>query len=69
MDQDLVSTLGRIENKIGSMSGKQDMMLDLMKEDRVRIAAVEKRVWWSGGVWAVLAILGAKFGIPPFPHA
>jgi hypothetical protein len=57
-----------IARSLGRLEGKVDTLLDLATEDRARLSAVEKRVWWTGGVWAVLAIVGAKFGIPPFPQ-
>jgi hypothetical protein len=59
VDPDVVRTLGRVE-------GKVDLMLDLMKEDRKRLASVEKKVWSAlgTGVFAIGATVAQKFGIP-----
>lgn len=59
-DAELARSLGRVE-------GKVDTILDLLTEDRARIHAVEKKVWYSAGVSAVLAAVAVKLGLP-LPH-
>lgn len=39
--------------RLGSIEGKMDMALDLLKEDRKRLSAVEKKQWWTAGAAAV----------------
>lgn len=51
---DVLRTLGRIE-------GKQDLMLQIMTEDRKRLQAVEKKVWYGSGIAGVLAFIIARF--------
>lgn len=46
------------ESRLGAIEGKLDTLLKFYEEDRKRLAAVEKRVWYAGGVWAVLAAIG-----------
>jgi hypothetical protein len=50
-------TLGRIE-------GKVDLIIDKLSGHDKRIAAVEKKVWYAGGVAAVLSVIAAKLGLP-----
>lgn len=52
--------------RLSRMEGKQDLMLDLMQEDRKALRAVEKKVWGALGT-AVVAVGTAfmhKLGVP-----
>lgn len=55
MDETDAHTLGRIE-------GKMDLVVDMLKEDRKRISAVEKKVYWGSGLAVGLSFLAAKLG-------
>jgi hypothetical protein len=56
------------ERRLGAIEGKLDTLIKFYDEDRQRLAAVEKKVWYTGGVWAVLATIAIallhKIGLP-----
>lgn len=56
------------QSRLGNIEGKLDTLLAFYAEDRKRLAAVERKVWWMSGASAVLAVLAnavmAKLGLP-----
>lgn len=53
MSDELQRSLGKIEAKV-------DILLERSSSQDKRISAVEKKVWWSTGVGAVLAFIGSN---------
>lgn len=53
MDKTDSTRLARIE-------GKMDIVLDLLKEDRKRLSAVERKQWYAAGAAAVVGAVVAK---------
>lgn len=45
------------QSRLGKIEGKLDTLLEFYAEDRKRLAAVEKRVWWTSGAAAVIGII------------
>ena len=41
----------------GEIKGKLDTLLEFYEEDRKRLAAVERKVWYGSGAAAVLAVI------------
>ena len=55
------------ENVIAERLAVLETKIDMLLEDRGRLASVEKRQWLHSGAVAVLAFIFSKFGIP-LPH-
>lgn len=53
MSEEIQRSMGRVEAKI-------DLLLSRSDTHDKRISAVEKKVWWSSGVGAVLAFIATK---------
>jgi hypothetical protein len=51
-----------ISRALGKLEGKMDMVIDILNKDGGRIAAIEKRVWWQTGVFAIIAAVGTRLG-------
>jgi hypothetical protein len=47
-----------IPTRLGAIEGKLDTLIRFYEEDRKRLAAVERRVWYGSGLAAVLAAIG-----------
>jgi hypothetical protein len=63
MDRDeIIAGITRCETKLDALLSN-----DKDREDRLR--AVERKQWYHTGVWAVLALVAAKFGFPFLPSA
>jgi hypothetical protein len=59
----------QLHQDVGEIKGKLDTLLEFYEEDRKRLAAVERKVWYGSGVAAVLAViastlLGKLFRVP-----
>lgn len=67
INEEVASTLARLEGKIGEAHGKLDMIILLGTEDRKRLGSVERKVWYGSGLSAVIGIFLAKIGLPHFP--
>lgn len=53
-----------LERSIGRIEGKLDMLIELHTKSEKRLAAVEKKVWWFSGVWALAALIASKVNLP-----
>ena len=55
----------------GEIKGKLDTLLEFYEEDRKRLAAVERKVWYGSGAAAVLAVIAStilgKLGLLRMP--
>ena len=49
----------RLHQDVGEIKGKLDTLLEFYEEDRKRLAAVERKVWYGSGVAAVLAVIAS----------
>jgi hypothetical protein len=56
------------ERRLGAIEGKLDTLIRFYEEDRKRLAAVERKVWYGSGISAVLAAIGValmhEIGLP-----
>jgi hypothetical protein len=53
-----------LERSIGRIEGKLDMLIELHTKNDKRLAAVEKKLWWFSGVWALGALIASKLNLP-----
>jgi hypothetical protein len=49
----------QLHQDVGEIKGKLDTLLEFYEEDRKRLAAVERKVWYGSGVAAVLAVVAS----------
>jgi hypothetical protein len=49
----------QLHQDVGEIKGKLDTLLEFYEEDRKRLAAVERKVWYGSGVAAVLAVIAS----------
>jgi hypothetical protein len=49
----------QLHQDVGEIKGKLDTLLEFYEEDRKRLAAVERKVWYGSGVAAVLALIAS----------
>lgn len=58
----------KLHQDVGEIKGKLDSLIAMYTDDRKRLDAVEKKVWYSSGASAVLAAIGVavlhKLGLP-----
>jgi hypothetical protein len=47
----------QLHQDVGEIKGKLDTLLEFYEEDRKRLAAVERKVWYGSGVAAALAVI------------
>jgi hypothetical protein len=52
-------SLSQLHRDVGEINGKLDTLLEFYEEDRKRLAAVEKKVWYGSGVAAVIGLMAA----------
>jgi hypothetical protein len=51
----------QLHQDVGEIKGKLDTLLEFYEEDRKRLAAVERKVWYGSGAAAVLAVIASTF--------
>ena len=49
----------QLHQDVGEIKGKLDTLLEFYEEDRKRLAAVERKVWYGSGAAAVLAVIAS----------
>ena len=55
-------------SEIGDRLARVETKIDILLEDRGKLADVERRQWYQTGGLAVVALALAKLGIPWPPH-
>ncbi len=54
------STMEKLHQDVGEIKGKLDSLIAMYTDDRKRLDAVEKKVWYGSGIAVVLAFLATK---------
>jgi hypothetical protein len=49
----------QLHQDVGEIKGKLDTLLEFYEEDRKRLAALERKVWYGSGAAAVLAVIAS----------
>ena len=50
----------QLHQDVGEIKGKLDSLITMYTEDRKRLDAVEKKVWYGSGIAVVLAFIATK---------
>jgi hypothetical protein len=62
-----MAAIDQLARDVGEINGKLDTLLKFYEDDRRRLTAVEKKVWWGSGVAAGIGLLAGpllkKMGI------
>jgi hypothetical protein len=54
------SGMEKLHQDVGEIKGKLDSLIAMYTDDRKRLDAVEKKVWYGSGVAFVLAFIATK---------
>jgi hypothetical protein len=54
------SAMEKLHQDVGEIKGKLDSLIAMYTEDRKRLDAVEKKVWYGSGIAVVLAFIATK---------
>lgn len=54
------NAMEKLHQDVGEIKGKLDSLIAMYTEDRKRLDAVEKKVWYGSGIAVVLAFIATK---------
>ena len=54
------SAMEKLHQDVGEIKGKLDSLIAMYTDDRKRLDAVEKKVWYGSGIAVVLAFIATK---------
>jgi len=54
------NAMEKLHQDVGEIKGKLDSLIAMYTDDRNRLDAVEKEVWYGSGIAVVLAFLATK---------